>query len=64
MIRSQTAGGKHAVDVGMKLQALVPAVKHTEETDLGTEMPWITSDFKQGLSAGMEQQVVDEPLVL
>jgi hypothetical protein len=39
-------------------------VKHTEETDLGTEMPWITSDFKQGLSAGMEQQVVDEPLVL
>jgi len=43
---------------------MVPAVKHAEEADLGTEMPWITSDFKQGLSAGVKEQVVDEPLVL
>jgi hypothetical protein len=48
----------------MELQALIPTVEHAEEADLGTEMPWITSDFKQGLSAGMEQQVVDQPLVL
>jgi hypothetical protein len=48
----------------MELQALIPTVEHAEEADLGTEMPWITSDFKQGLSAGMEDQVVDEPLVL
>src|SRR5580658_781212 len=48
----------------MKLQALIPAVEHAEETDLGTEMPWIASDFKQGLSAGVQEQVVDEPLVL
>ena len=48
----------------MKLQALIPAMEHAEETDLGAEMPRIASDFKQGLSAGMEQQVVDEPLVL
>jgi hypothetical protein len=48
----------------MKLQALIPAVEHTEETDLGAKMPWIASDFKQGLSAGMKQQVVDEPFVL
>ena len=48
----------------MKLQALIPAVEHAEETDLGSEMPWIASDFKQGLSAGVEEQVVDEPLVL
>ena len=64
MVRRETAGGKYAVDMRMKLQALIPAVEHAEEADLGTEMPWITSDFKQGLSAGMEQQVVDEPLVL
>ena len=39
-------------------------MEHAEETDLGTEMPWITSDFKQGLSAGVKEQVVDEPFVL
>ena len=64
MIRSETAGGQYAVDMRMKLQALIPAVEHAEETDLGTEMPWIASDFKQGLSAGVKEQVVDEPLVL
>jgi len=64
VVRGKAACGKYAVDVRMKLQALVPAVEHAEETDLGTEMPWITSDFNQGLSAGMEQQVVDQPLVL
>ena len=52
------------MNMGMKLQALVPAMEHAEEADLGTKMPWITSDFKQGLSAGMKQQVVDQPFVL
>ena len=64
MIRSQTAGGKYAVDMRMKLQALIPAMEHAEEADLGTEMPWIASDFKQGLGAGVKEQVVDEPFVL
>ena len=64
MVRSEAAGGNDAVDVRMKLQALIPAVEHAEEADLGTKMPWITSDFQQGLRAGMEQQVVDQPLVL
>ena len=59
MIRRETAGGNDAVDMRMKLQALIPAVEHAEETDLGSEMPWIASDFKQGLGAGMEEQVVD-----
>jgi hypothetical protein len=48
----------------MKLQALIPAVEHAEETDLGTEMPWITSDLKQCFSAGVKKQLVDQPLVL
>ena len=64
MIRRKAAGGNDAVDVRMKLQALIPAVKHAEETDLGTEMPWIAGDFKQSLCTGVEEQVVDEPLVL
>ena len=48
----------------MKLQALIPTVKHAEETDLGSKMPWIAGDFKQGLSTGVKEQGVDEPLVL
>jgi hypothetical protein len=54
MIRSETTGGKYAVDMRMKLQSLIPAMQHAEETDLGTEMPWIASDFKQGLSTGVK----------
>jgi hypothetical protein len=64
VVRSEAACGKYTVNVRVKLQALIPAMEHAEETDLGTEMPWITSDFKQGLCAGMEEQVVDESLVL
>src|SRR5271165_4132559 len=64
MIRGKTAGSNYAVDMGMKLQALIPTMEHAEETDFGSEMPWITSDFKQGLGAGVKEQVVDEPLVL
>ena len=64
MVRSNAACGKYTVDVRMKLQALIPAMQHAEEADLGTETPWITSDFKQGLSAGVEQKVVDQPFVL
>ncbi len=64
VIRCEAAGGNYAVDMGMKLQALVPAVEHAEETDLRSKMPGIASDLKQGLSAGVKEQVVDEPLVL
>jgi len=32
--------------MGMKLQALVPAVEHAEEADLGSKMPGIASDLK------------------
>jgi hypothetical protein len=64
VIRSETAGSKYAVDMRMKLQALIPAVEHAEETDLCSKMPWIAGDLKQSLSAGVKEQVVDEPLVL
>ena len=64
VIRCEATGCNYAVDMRMKLQALIPAVEHAEETDLGSEMLWIAGDFKQGLSAGVKEQVVDEPLVL
>jgi len=64
VIRCEAAGGNYAVDMRMKLQTLIPTVQHAEETDLGTEMPGIARDLKQRLSAGMEEQVVNEPFVL
>jgi hypothetical protein len=39
-------------------------MEHAKEADLGTEMPGIARNLKQSLRAGMEEQVVDHPLVL
>src|SRR5271170_907731 len=64
MIRSETAGGNHAVDMGMMLQSLVPGMEHAEETDLGSQVAGIASDLQQGCSTGVEQQVVDQPFIL
>jgi len=64
VVRGNAAGGKYAMNMRMKLQALIPAMEHAEEANLGSEMPRIASDFKQGLSARVKEQVVDEPLVL
>ena len=38
MIRSEAVDGKYAVDIGMKLQTLLPAVEHAEEADLCAEV--------------------------
>jgi len=64
VIWSEAAGGNDAVDVRMKLQSLIPAMEHAEETYLGSKMPRIAGDLKQGLSAGAKEQVIDQPLVL
>ena len=48
----------------VELQALIPRVQHTEETDLGSEMARIAGDLQQRLSAGAKQQVEDDLLVL
>src|SRR5208282_1981168 len=55
VIRSETAGGQHAVDMGMMLQSLVPGMEHAEEADLGSKVAWIAGDL---------QQVVDQPFIL
>ena len=64
VIRSETAGGQHAVDMGMMLQSLVPGMEHAEEADLGSKMPGIASDLQQSCSTGVKQQVIDQPFIL
>ena len=48
----------------MVQQVLTPGMQHREETDLGTEMPWIGGDLQQCLGNGAEQQSVEQPLIL
>ena len=64
MVRGESAGGDHTMDVRMMLQFLVPGVEDTEKADLRTQMPGMASDFEQGLGAGAEQQIVENLLVL
>jgi len=46
VIERESAGGDDAVDMGMKLEFLVPGVEHAEEADLSSEMPGVTSHFE------------------
>jgi hypothetical protein len=55
VIRSDAAGGKHAVDMGMMLQSLVPGMQHAEEADLRTEVTRIAGDLQQGMSIGVKE---------
>ena len=64
VIWSEAAGGEHAVDMRMMLQSLVPSMEHAEEADLRTEVTWIASDLQQSCSAGVKQQVIDQPFIL
>src|SRR5664280_3074882 len=48
----------------MMLQPLIPGMKHAEEADLGTKMTRVAGDLHKSFSAGVEQQVVDQPFVL
>jgi len=64
VIRSEAARGGHAVDVGMKLEPLVPGMEHAEEADLRAEVAGIASDLQQGGGTGLEEQAVDHALVL
>ena len=39
-------------------------MEHAQKADLGAEMLRIGGDLRQGLSAGLKQQVIDGSLVL
>ncbi len=46
VIERESAGGDDTVDMGMKLEFLIPGVQHAEEANLGPEMPGITSHLQ------------------
>ena len=64
MVRRESAGNHHAVNMRMMLQFLVPGMEHAEEADLGSEVPGIGSDLDQRPGTGAEQQSVDHFFVL
>src|SRR5271157_4662624 len=47
VIQRQPAGRDDTVNMGMKLQLLVPGMQHTEEADLGTETSGIAGDLEE-----------------
>jgi len=55
----ETACGNDAVEVRMQAQVLSPGVQYAEEADLGSEVPGVSCDFKHGLGAGAEKQIVE-----
>ena len=54
VVERESAGGDDTVNMGMKLQLLVPGMQHTEEADLGPETSGITSDLEESFCTGTE----------
>jgi hypothetical protein len=50
--------------VRVQVELLAPSMQYAEETDLCTEVRWITSDFEKSFGASAEQQIVNDLLVL
>src|SRR3954454_11983397 len=48
-----------AMEVGMVVKILAPAVQHRDEADLCAEMPGIRGDGAQRLGGRLEQDLVD-----
>ncbi len=64
MIEGQSAGGHYAMGMRVMFEFLIPGVEHAEEADLGTEMFGIASDFEEGFSTALPQEIVQDLLVL
>ncbi len=54
MVERESAGRDDTVDMGMKLQLLVPGMQHTEEADLGPETPGIAGDLEESFCTGTQ----------
>ena len=59
----ETAGGNDAVEMRMQSQVLSPGVQNAEEADLGSEVLGVGRNFEHGLSAGAEEQIVEQPWI-
>jgi hypothetical protein len=57
----ETAGRNDAVEMRMQSQVLSPSVENAEEADLGSEVLGVGRYFEHGLSAGAEEQIVEQP---
>src|SRR5258708_9506631 len=56
----ETAGGNDAVEMRMQSQVLSPSVQNAEKADLGSEVLGVGRNFEHGLSAGAEEQIVEQ----
>jgi hypothetical protein len=63
-VEGEATARHDAVDVRMVLEVLSPGMEHAEQTDVGTQMLRVASDFEQRGSTGTEEQIVEQPLVL
>ena len=52
------------MQVWMMEQILTPGVEHCEETDLCSQVLWISGDSTQGLGGGPEENAVNDLFVL
>jgi hypothetical protein len=50
--------------MGMMLEVLSPGMEHAEESDVGSQVLGIASQFEHRGSAGAVEQIVEKPLVL
>ena len=48
----------------MVLKVLSPGMEHAEESDIGSQVLGIASQFEHRRSAGVVEKVVEQPLVL
>src|SRR5260370_7815869 len=59
VIGGQTTGREYAMDMGMKLELLIPGGQHAEETHLCPKMFRIEGHFKESSGAAVEHELLD-----
>ena len=59
----EAASGNDAVEMRMQSQVLSPGVQNAEEANLGSEVLGVGRNFEHGLSAGAEEQIVEQPWI-
>jgi hypothetical protein len=61
--RIKTASGNDTVEMRMQSKVLSPGVQNANESDLGSKVLGVGRNFKHGLSAGTEEQIIEQPWV-
>ena len=64
VIERESSGGDNTVDMGMKLELLVPGMQHAEEADLSPEMCGVPRHLQKRFCAGPQQQTIDDLFIL